>query len=288
MVLQTQLEFAQLANELAGYTRRDVTQGIKLARFRKAAKGMLKKDPVCGHTLLGMVSCFERDLPAMHASHAKAIELAENSFTLMFYALSLQRSCLWAEAVRYALMALDHHPEDPKLLHAAIEVAPLTGRFSLLKRLVSQWEGLNGGAAHPAASHFEIVSDTLASQGLTEKDLKAVLAAIGDTLSQTDVILKQYRYDLVCDKDASYIHYRFILQDQSVASYYEDRVAARLGSFACHPRTFDVFSFSVENSTVYDLYDCMDRELAETADTIRVPDPEKMKLIEDLIAGVEV
>ena len=289
MALQTQLEFAQLCNELGALTRRDVTQGIKLAKYKKIANSMLKKDPVPAHTLLGLVACLEHDIASMHAHHAKSIDLSETCFTLMYYAISLEKSCLWNESVKYALLVLDQDPGDKKLLNAAISLAPLTGRFSLLKRLLSQWQAANGGSPHPGHGHFEIINETLAEHGLLEKDLKAVIAAVGDAFSETDVILKQYRYDLVPQKGASsFIHYRFLLPDSLPASYYEDLVCARLESLLCHPRIFDVFSFSVENGAVYELYDYMEKELVESADSIRVPDPDKMKVIEELVAGVEI
>lgn len=289
MVLQTHLEFAQLCSELGGLPRRDITQGIKLTKYKKIAKAMLKKDAVSGNTLLGLIACLEHDIASMHAHHAKAIELSESCFSLMYYAISLEKSCLWGEAARYALLALDQAPEDPKLLDAVIGIAPLTGRFSLLKRLLSQWEVSHAGTPHPSQGHFRIVSDALSFHGLLEKDLKQILAAVGDAFSETDAILQQYRYDLVPQKDSpGFIHYRFLLPDQMVASYYEDLIAAKLDTLACHPRIFDVFSFSVENSAVHDLYDCMEKELVESADTIRVPDPDKMKLIEELIDGVEI
>lgn len=289
MVMQTRLEFAQLCKDLGGFTRRDITQGIKLAKYRKLANSMLKKDAVSGHTLLGMVACLEHDIPAMHAHHADAIELSDSCFTVMYYALSLEKSCLWSDAAKYALLALDHEPNDPKLLNAAIRIAPLTGRFSLLKRLLLQWQSSHEDIQHPSAGHFDTVNDTLLKNGLLEKDLKFLLAAIGDAFSETDAILQQFRYELVPRKDlSSFIHYRFVLPDSLVASYYEDLIADKLRSAACHPRIFDVFSFSVENDAVYELYDCMEQELVHSADTIRVPDPDKMKLIEELVAGVEV
>lgn len=288
MALQTQVEFAQFCHELGGCTRRDITQGLKLTKYKKIANAMLKKDAVSGHTLLGLVACLEHDIASMHAHHAKAIEISESCFTLMYYAISLEKSCLWNEAAKYALLALDHQPDDPKLLNAVISIAPLTGRFSLLKRLLSQWQAANNGTPHQSHGHFEVVTQTLAHHGLLEKDLKTVISAIGDAFSATDVILRQYRYDLVPQKDSSIIHYRFILPDQLVASYYEDLIAARLDDLVCHPRIFDVFSFSVENATVYELYEYMEKELAESAETVRVPDPDKMRLIEELVAGVEI
>lgn len=288
MVLQTQVEFAQLCSELGGVTRRDLTQGLKLSKYKKIANSMIKKDPASGYTLLGLAACLEHDLASMHAHHARAIEISESCFTLMYYAISLEKSCLWNEAVKYALLALDRQPDDGKLLNAVISIAPLTGRFSLLKRLLPQWQVLNGGAPHPDQGHFEIVRETLATHGLLEKDLKSVLTAIGDAFCRTDAVLQQYRYDLVPQKDGSIIHYRFMLPDNLVASYYEDLIAAELDALDCHPRTFDVFSFSVENAAVWDLYEYMEKELVQSAETIRVPDPDKLKLIEELVKGVEI
>ena len=289
MALQTQLEFAQLCNELGVLTRRDITQGIKLAKYRKIGNSMLKKDPVLAHTLLGLVACLEHDTASMHLHHANAIEVSESCFTLMYYAISLEKSCLWNESAKYALLALDREPQDTKLLDAVISIAPLTGRFSLLKRLLSQWQAAHNGAPHPGSGHFEIINETLSRHGLLEKDLKVVISAIGDAFSETDAILQQYRYDLVPRKDdSSFIHYRFMLPDQLVASYYEDLIAAKLESLVCHPRIFDIFSFSVENAAVHELYEYMEEELLQSADTIRVPDPDKMKLIEELVAGVEI
>jgi hypothetical protein len=123
---------------------------------------------------------------------------------------------------------------------------------------------------------------------LSEKDLKPVICAIGDALSETDVILRSFQYDIVTRRyDAPFIHFRFAIPEEFVASYYEDIVDVRLSALVCHPRLFDAFSFSLENEMVHQLYDCMDKELEDSADTIRVPDPDKMKLIEELVEGVE-
>lgn len=288
MFFRKQPDFTQLLRELGSYSRRDVTQGLKLATYKKAAQTLLKKEPASAHILLGLVACLERDIATMHAEYRLAIEHSDTHLSLMHYALALEKSCLWNDAAKYALLALDRAPQESKLLNAAIGIAPLTGRFSLLTKLLSQWQESHEGVAHPRQGDYRKVTEALAGHGLAEQDLKAVLAAIGAAFSETDVILQQYRYEIVRGKNASFIHYSFVLPDNLVVSYYEDLVAEKLSSAPCHPRIFDAFSFSVENGTVYELYDWMERELAFSADTIKVPDPEKMKLIEELVQGVEV
>jgi hypothetical protein len=288
MVTQAEVQFTQFAREMATIYRRDVTQGIKLAKYKKGANAMLKSDPIAGHTLLGLAACLEHDLVAMHWHHKKAIEIHECCFSLMYYFTSLQKSCLWSEAVRYGLMALDHDNDNIQLVEAIIAVAPMTGRVALLKRLFAQWQNLNDRVPHPNCSDYETIGGLLAKHGVTESDLKVVLAAIGEALSETDIVLREFQYEIVTDHPvAPFLHYRFVIPDHFVASYYEDLLGEKLNGAQCHPRIFDAFSFSVENTTIYELYDCMDRELEESADTIRVPDPEKMKLIEELVQGVE-
>ena len=289
MVTLSQIEFTRITHELKTISRRDITQGIKLAKFKKSACGMLKKDPAAANTLLGLVACLEHDMAGMHEYHKKAIGTFESCISLMYYSVSLEQSCLWNESARYALSALDHDPDNRKVLDSLINLAPLTGRFSLLKRLLLHWQEVNDGAPHKSHGDCEIVGDILSRNGLLEKDLKVVVTAIGDALSETDVILRKFHSDRVMERnDPAFIHYRFVVPDQFVASYYEDLISARLDSLQCHPRIFDAFSFSVENSTVHELYACMDKELDDSADTIRVPDPEKMKLIEELVEGVEI
>jgi len=279
----------QAYGELSALTRRDVTQGMKLVRHKKTAQSMLKKDPVSGNTLLGLLACLEHDIASMHLYHKKAIELAETCFSLVYYAVSLEKSCLWSESARFALLALDYDPSNLKILEAIIQLAPLTGRFSLYKRVLPLWQEASNGAQHPCHCDYQIIVDLLARHGLLEKDLKPLVAAIGDALSETNIILQGFRYDIVTRRhDAPFLHFRFAIPDEFVASYYEDLVDARIASLLCHPRLFDAFSWSVENATVYQLYDCMDRELEDGAETIRIPDPEKMKLIESLIEGVRV
>ena len=289
MVTPSQVEFTQIVHELKKVSRRDITQGIKLAKFKKSAHAMLKKDPAAANTLLGLVACLEHDIAGMHDRHKKAVGILESCLTLMYYAASLEKSCLWNESARYALSALDHDPDNPQILDALIGIAPLTGRFSLLKRLLVHWQEISHGVAHKSEDDCEIIRGILSSNGLQEKDLKVVISAIGDVLSETDVILHRFRYDLHTEKnDPAFIHYRFVVPDQFVASYYEDLIADRLDGLQCHPRVFDAFSFSVENSAVYELYDYMDKELDVSADTIRLPDPDKMKLIRELVQGVEI
>ena len=289
MISQSQIDFLQVFAELNALSRRDVTQGTKLGKYKKYAQSMLKKDTVCANTMLGLLACYEHDIENMHACHKKAIEQAESCFSLIYYAVSLEKSCLWSESARYALLALDHDPANVKILEGIIKLAPLTGRFSLYKRILPLWQEANNGVQHPCSFDFEIISELLARHGLQERDLKLLIAGIGDALSETNVILQEFRYDIVTRRrDAPFIHFRFAISDEFVASYYEDLVASRLSSQLSHPRLFDAFSWSVENATVYQLYDCMDKEMEDGADTIRVPDPDKMKLIEELVAGVEI
>lgn len=289
MVTSSQIEYMQMSRELNALSRRDVTQVAKLSRYKKSAGSMVKKDPVAGNALLGLVACLEHDIAAMHLYHKKAIDVVESGFTLMSYAASLQKSCLWNEAARYALSALDHQPDNLQFIDTVVGLIPLTGRFSLLNRLLTQRQQANSGVPHGSLGHYETITGILSRNGLLEKELKTVISAIGDALSETDVILQDFRYDLVSERpDNSFIHYRFVIPDQFVASYYEDLIAAKLDAAPCHPRVFDAFSYSVENSTVYELYRYMEKELEESADTIRVPDPDKMKLIEELLQGVEI
>ena len=289
MTSKSETEFIRYQGELKALTRRDITQGIKLAKYKKYAQSMLKRDPVAGNTLLGLIACLCHDQIGMHTCHKQAIQLEESCFSLMNYAASLQKACLWSESARYALLALDCEPENLTLLEAIIGIAPLTGRFSLLKRLLPQWQRAHGGEIPGWHRHVDAVGDLLARHGLQERDLMGLLVAIGEALSATDVILQNFSYDLVTDgNELSFLHYRFLIPDQLAASYYEDLIAAKLEGFPCHPRMFDVFSFSVENSDVYELYEQMEKELRSGADAFGVPDPDKMRLIEELVAGVEV
>lgn len=289
MISQSQIEFMQALGELSVLTRRAPSQGMHFTKYKKNAQTMLKLDPVCGNTLLGLLSCLEHDIDAMHAYHKKAIEQSESCFSLVYYAVSLEKSCLWAESARHVLAALDYDPGNLKILEAIIKLVPLTGRFSLFNRILPQWQDVSNGVQHPFGCDCEIITDLLAKHGLLEKDLKPLIAGIGNALSETSIILQNFRYDIVTRRhDAPFLHFRFAIPDEFVASYYEDLIADKLAAFECHPRVFDAFSWSIENKTVYQLYDCMDKELAESADTIRVPDPEKMKLIEELVAGVEI
>jgi hypothetical protein len=289
MTSQSQIEFMQALGELSALTHRSPSNGMHFSKHKKNAQTMLKQDPVCGNTLLGLLSCLEHDIEAMHAYHRKAIEQSESCFSLVYYAVSLDKSCLWAESARHALLALDFDPTNVKILEALIKLAPLTGRFSLLKRILPLWQELNHGEQHSCHFDYEIISDLLTSHGLLEKDLKPLIAGIGEVFSESSIILQDFRYDIVTRRHgAPFIHFRFAVPDDFVASHYEDLIDDRLAAYDCHPRAYDAFSWSVENSTVYQLYDCMDKELEESADSIRVPDPEKMKLIEELVSGVEV
>jgi len=288
MVSQSQIELMQSFGELSMLSRRDSTQGKTLAKFRNSAASMLKKDPVCANILLGLIACLEHDSASMHLHHKQAIELSESSFSLIYYAASLEKACLWNETARYALLALDHDPGNLKILASIIKLAPLTGRFSLFKRLLPQWQKANDGVPHHYDGDYEIITDLLAQNGLLEKDLKPLVSAIGDALSETNLILQKFQYDIVTRKhDSPFIHFRFVIPDEFVASYYEDMIDAKLAALICHPRLFDAFSLSVENATVYQLYDYLEKELEQSADTIRVPDPDKMKHIEELVQGVE-
>jgi hypothetical protein len=288
MISQSQIEFMEAFGELSVLTRRDITQGAKLSRYKKTAQSMLKKDPVCANTLLGLLACLEHDLESMHNCHKAAIELSESCFSLIYYAVSLEKSCLWNESARFALLALDYDPNNLKILEAIIKLVPLTGRFALFKRLLPQWRAANNDVPHPWDCDYEVITDVLAKHGLLEKDLKPLVAAIGDAFSRTNIILQDFRYDIITRRhDAPFLHFRFAIPDEFVASYYEDLIDAKLAELFCHPRLSDAFSWSVESATVYKLYDYMDKELEESADTIRVPDPEKMKQIEELIQGVE-
>ncbi|MCM0081534.1 hypothetical protein L4X63_08040 [Geomonas sp. Red32] len=283
MITQAQADFARMVRELGDYTRRDVTQGVKLGKYKKSALGMMEMEPVAANLLLGLAACLEHDSAAMHDHHKKALELSESLVTLMYYSASLEKCCLWGEAVRFALMALDKDPENPKLLDEVIRMAPLTGRFSLYKRLLEQ---KGGWAPLPEASQCEAVGDLLTANGMLERDLKSVLDGIGCALSQTDVILRDYSFSVVPVPEAPFLHYRFVIPDEFSASYYEDLVRSGLRSLPLHPRTFEVVSFSVENTAVRDLYRVMEMEGVDGGEPV-IPDPERLKAIGELVHGVE-
>jgi hypothetical protein len=283
---QSQIEFMQAFSELNRLPRRE-PNGFKLSPYKKTAQNLLKKDPVIGNTLLGLLACLEHDLPAMHEYHRRALDEGESCFSLIYYAVSLEKSCLWGEAARFGLLALDLEPANLKILEAIIKLAPLTGRFSLFKRLLPQWQAANGGIPHGCHIDQEIVSDLLARHGLQEKDLKEILAGVGSALSETNVVLQDFRYEIVTRRrEAPFLHFRFAISDELAAASYEDAVDAKLAGVFSHPRLTDAFSFSIENAGMYRLFESMERELREHPDAVRVPDPQKMKAIEELVAGV--
>jgi hypothetical protein len=287
MISQTQIEFMHAFSELNKLTRREPSQGMRLTRFKKLAYDLQKKDPVCGNTLFGLISCLERDVEAMHAFHKQALEFGESCFSLVYYAVSLEKSCLWSEATRFGLLALDYDPNNAKLLEAVIRLVPLAGRFSLYKRLLPHWQEAHDGVPHPGHSDDQLVNQLLAVHGLLEKDLRQLICAVGDALSETNLIIKQFGYEIVNrSKEAPFLHYRFAIDDDLVATHYEDLIDAKLAQLHYHPRLFDAFSFSVENAAVHRLYEYMDQELAEDSQDLRIPDPERMRLIEDLVQGV--
>lgn len=287
MIAQPHIEFLQAFGELSKLTRRAASQRGTLASYKNTARAMLRRDEVCGNTLLGLVACLEHDLDAMHAYHKTAIELNESCFSLIYYAVSLEKSCLWNESARFGLLALDYDPGNLKILEALIKLVPLTGRFSLFKRLLPLWEEANNGAQHTCHNDYDIISELLAKHGVLEKDLKELIAAIGEALSGTNVITKDFRYEIVPRRrEAPFIHFRFAIADDLVASECEDVVDARLAQVFYHPRLSDAFSYSIENASVYKLYESMEKEISGDADSLRVPDPEQMKLIEELTAGV--
>jgi len=286
MVAQLRIEFFQVFSELDRLTRREAGYVLKLKPYQKKAQRLLAEDPVCGNALLGILACLERNFEAMHAHHKRAVDLDDTCFALVYYAVSLEKSCLWSEAVRFGLLAVDCAPENAKIIDAVLKLAPLTGRFSLFKTLLPHWQQAHGGNQHPCQHDHEIVSDLLSRHGLHERDLKDLLAAIGSALSDSNVVLQDFCYEIVSRGGAApFLHFRFVIADDLVASAYEDLVDAKLAQVLYHPRLHDAFSFSIENAPVYQLLESMERELKESGDAVRAPDPETFKRIEALLPG---
>jgi len=247
----------------------------------------LRRDEVCGYTLLGLLACLERDIPAMHEHHKRALELEECCFSLIYYAVSLEKSCLWSEAIRYGLIALDYDPHNEKIFEALLKLVPLSGRITLYQRLLAQWQTANSGVPHSSHLDAAIILELLSRHELKERDLKGLLDAVGAALSESNLVLDNFRYEIVTRRrQAPFLHFRFIVPDDLPAGYYEDLVDGHLARTFYHPRLTDAFSFSFENAAVYELFASMEEELAQAGEELRTPDPEKLKIIEELVAGV--
>lgn len=287
MISQSQIEFLQAFGELNRLSRREPSQRIKLSAYRNLAQSLLRRDEVCGYTLMGLLACLERDIPAMHEHHKRALELEESCFSLIYYAVSLEKSCLWSEAIRYGLIALDYDPHNEKIFEAILKLVPLSGRITLYQRLLAQWQTANSGVRHPFHLDAEIMLELLSRHELKERDLKEMLDALGAALSESNLVLDNFRYEIVTRRrQKPFLHFRFIVPDGVAAAHYEDVVDTHLARTFYHPRLTDAFSFSFENAAVYELYASMEQELALVGDELRVPNPEKLQLIEGLVAGV--
>ncbi|GFO69938.1 hypothetical protein GMLC_35170 [Geomonas limicola] len=287
MISQSQIEFLQVFGQLNLLFRREPSMRMKLTKYRNLAQSLLRRDEVCGHTLLGLLACLERDIPAMHEHHKRALEIEESCFSLIYYAVSLEKSCLWSEAIRYGLIALDYDPHNEKIFEAILKLIPLSGRFTHYQRLLAQWQTANSGVPHSCHLDAEIILELLSRHGVAERDLKELLGAIGAALCDSNLILENFRYEIVTRRrQAPFLHFRIIVPDDLPAAHYEDLVDAHLSRTHYHPRLTDAFSFSFENAALYELYASMEEELAQVGGELRVPDPDKLNIIGELVAGV--
>ena len=97
---------------------------FKLNRYKTDATLMVQNDPENSYSILGMISCLESDLEAMHKYHRMALKCSGKSSRSLFqYSSSLYNCDLFEEAYDYAYQAYEKDKRDRATLQILLKLS---------------------------------------------------------------------------------------------------------------------------------------------------------------------
>jgi tetratricopeptide (TPR) repeat protein len=117
---------------------------FEIKKLRREAEKLKSADPAQAFAILGIIACFEGNVPDMHRYHKNALRYSgATSLHLANYATSLNKCKLPEEALEYAKKAYENSQSDLGMRKAAlgmvIELAYLLGKFEEYLSYNERW-----------------------------------------------------------------------------------------------------------------------------------------------------
>jgi hypothetical protein len=187
MTAQPQTKSNLLIDEIAQlFSGEKQIDALTLLRIKKEVGSVLKIDAAKGHNLLGMVACFELDLPLCKKHHESSIRLADddNDYAVYAYANyinSLLHFGLSNDAYQQVKKALNKFSFSPALIILAIETAIYSGHPADVEDYYRRLGKIQQNIKDIKANHFKSIADKFKQAEITD-DTACLLIKFADSL----------------------------------------------------------------------------------------------------------
>ena len=118
---------------------------LDLVRVKKEAKEIKEHvDLASGFSLLGMISCLEKNEMKMRSFFKRAIQQSSGGLShILNYAVSLKNLGFLEEAYDFAIEAHDQNPLSLECIDFTIEIACILNKKAEFEKLATRWRKLN-------------------------------------------------------------------------------------------------------------------------------------------------
>jgi len=191
--LEKSTDLLNRVNALAGTPDLDELQ---LARLRREAESLKAHDAQGAFSVLGILSCLQRDIPAMRQQHEMACKLAGGDRYLnacTHYAISLMNAGLAWEAMEQAHKVWEARPDDLSALGLYLDAAFTSLHLATVDHLIGEWEKRQPGVNDERMLAMKQVIKAAEEHGFFGNELAQVPRAIaplfeaGLFVSQTQI-----------------------------------------------------------------------------------------------------
>ena len=257
----------------------DKSNNFLLRRFKRDAEALKQDSPVEAYEILAAIACLEVSVDDMHCFHKAAMTASGHALsTVVNYAMSLGKLGFLVEAQRLFKQAFTKEPTSLNMRYYA--------RSSLLAGRVLE---ANDCVANMVADNIEVeavnvndlatipvAADIIAKGGVVDDDVALAVACVERCLHRRNIFAGQH--EVTAFAADNFILYTYIFEfDADALEELDDEVELELAAVGVNKAVLDMLEFDFISSA---------RE--QVAQSIVSISAEKMALVRDLVAHVEI
>ncbi len=189
-------------NSLGAEQRHDP---LTLQRFENRAKSLLAEHPVEGHQLLGSMAAFRLNVRDMHDHYWNALKHAPGD-PLVFhtYSLSLGKLGFLTDALRYAELACESAPDNPKCLAGLIRATSNLGHMFRCHELMGKWNR-SSETDHSLSDVIEKAVRVMEAYKIGDSDAEEIHRMAARFLREQEMFVHQKFYKIMGRKGSEWI-----------------------------------------------------------------------------------
>ena len=165
----------ELAEQLELVGEAEPVDEVALHRIVAGAEKLIRVDAAAGHGLLGRVAALRWDIDEMKRRHRLAVSLGNPVLSRCNFALSLGLVGQSDEALKVALEASKHAPDDSLALRVLIDAALSNGRLRDAQCYLNRWRKLRPDETTPHARDIDSLVAALDRGLFSEGGVREIL-----------------------------------------------------------------------------------------------------------------